>query len=261
MRARSGPLSLVRGTVRAPCFDHLTSCSPGEVGWRHVGACWLKLVLLRLPQNNSSRTQLPPKSVCYIYKTVFINTFAYIKMKKLFELGAICIWWNIWQSHGSHGPCLHYPISVSSAPCSPAEPPHGGAFCPWGFSDRGQYVPKVRSRGKPHAHRFCNDYLITLFTLDLKEQRATKWCLLPICSAQNETRLTAQSGATECWKKYISNNSGRDHRNQGRQEGLRFTGERTVRKKNHQWDLSFLMHTFISGTNLYIFITKWNVYR
>ena len=69
-------------------------------------------------------------------------------MKKLFELGAICIWWNIWQSHGSHGPCLHYPIFVSSAPCSPAEPPHGGAFCPRGFSDRGQYVPKVRSRGK-----------------------------------------------------------------------------------------------------------------
>lgn len=69
-------------------------------------------------------------------------------MKKLFELGAICIWWNIWRSHGSHGPCLHYPIFVSSAPCSPAEPPHGGAFCPWGFSDRGQYVPKVRSRGK-----------------------------------------------------------------------------------------------------------------
>lgn len=69
-------------------------------------------------------------------------------MKKLFELGAICIWWNIWQSHRSHGPCLHYPIFVSSAPCSPAEPPHGGAFCPRGFSDRGQYVPKVRSRGK-----------------------------------------------------------------------------------------------------------------
>lgn len=69
-------------------------------------------------------------------------------MKKLFELGAICIWWNIWQSHGSHGPCLHYPIFVSSAPRSPAEPPHGGAFCPRGFSDRGQYVPKVRSRGK-----------------------------------------------------------------------------------------------------------------
>lgn len=69
-------------------------------------------------------------------------------MKKLFELGAICIWWNIWRSHGSHGPCLHYPIFVSSAPRSPAEPPHGGAFCPWGFSDRGQYVPKVRSRGK-----------------------------------------------------------------------------------------------------------------
>jgi len=69
-------------------------------------------------------------------------------MKKLFELGAICIWWNIWRSHGSHGPCLHYPIFVSSAPCSPTEPPHGGAFCPRGFSDRGQYVPKVRSRGK-----------------------------------------------------------------------------------------------------------------
>lgn len=69
-------------------------------------------------------------------------------MKKLFELGAICIWWNIWHSHGSHGPCLHYPIFVSSAPRSPAEPPHGGAFCPRGFSDRGQYVPKVRSRGK-----------------------------------------------------------------------------------------------------------------
>lgn len=108
-------------------------------------------------------------------------------MKKLFELGAICIWWNIWQSCGSHGPCLHYPILISSALCSPTEPPHGGAFCPWGFSDGGQYVPKVRSTGgKPHARRSSNDYLIRLFTLDLRKERGTKWRLLAICSTQGK---------------------------------------------------------------------------
>lgn len=68
-------------------------------------------------------------------------------MKKLFELGAICIRWNIWWSRGSHGPCLHYPSSVSSAPRAPTAPPHGAAFCPQGFGDRGQYVPKVRIWG------------------------------------------------------------------------------------------------------------------
>lgn len=100
-------------------------------------------------------------------------------MKKLFELGAICIWWNIWRSCGSHGPCLHYPILISSAPCSPTEPPHGGAFCPRGFSDGGQYVPKVRSvGGKPHAHRSSNDYLIRLFTLDLRKERSYKVVLI-----------------------------------------------------------------------------------
>lgn len=46
--------------------------------------------------------------------------------------------------------------------------------------------PRWGAGGKPHAHRSSNDYLIRLFTLDLKEERGTKWRLLPICSTQGK---------------------------------------------------------------------------
>lgn len=81
---------------------------------------------------------------------------------------------------------MHYPIPVSSAPRSPAEPPHGGAFCPRGSTDKGQYVPKVRSRegeggqweGVASRTASFNDYLIKLFTLDLREQSSYKVALI-----------------------------------------------------------------------------------
>lgn len=46
--------------------------------------------------------------------------------------------------------------------------------------------PRWGVGGKPRTHRSSNDYLIRLFTLDLKDERGTKWRLLPICSALAE---------------------------------------------------------------------------
>lgn len=54
--------------------------------------------------------------------------------------------------------------------------------------------PRWGAGGKPHAHRSSNDYLIRLFTLDLKEERGTKWRLLPICSAQGKKSRERERG-------------------------------------------------------------------
>lgn len=160
-------------------------------------------------------------------------------MKKLFELGAICIWWNIWQSHGSHGPCLHYPIFVSSAPCSPAEPPHGGAFCPRGFSDRGQYVPKVRSRGKA-ARTLLLQWLFNQ-TLHSGSERGERYKVALIThlfnagkGEQRGERDVERGERSECSKWEIS--SWREGRPSGR--GERKEKERRWRKESgrKRWD-------------------------
>ena len=54
--------------------------------------------------------------------------------------------------------------------------------------------PRWGAGGKPHAHHSSNDYLIRLFTLDLKEERGTKWRLLPICSTQGKKSRERERG-------------------------------------------------------------------